>query len=102
MIPIRRSARWESWRYMRPSMGPALRRSVHAGAGELLHPLELDHATHTAPLAGLHDIEVAARIAPDAMAGAMDRCTPTCQSLAVQCQNADHAAVVLGDVHNIV
>src|SRR4029077_14720124 len=67
-----------------------------------LLPLEFHNAPHAPPFARLHDVDIATRVAPDSVTGPMDRVTPTRQPLAVERQDADHAAVVLGDVNDVV
>src|SRR6516165_3407572 len=65
--------------------------------------LIFDDAPHTSPFARLHDVEIAVRIDPNPVTGAIDRAvSPACQALAVEGQDADPAAVVLGDVNDIV
>ena len=54
------------------------------------------------PLARLHDIEIAVRVDPDPVAGAVNRAAPAREALAVEGQDADHAAIVLGDVNDVV
>jgi hypothetical protein len=49
---------------------------------ELL-PFELYHASHASPVTGLNDVDVAVRVAPDAVAGAVDGIAPARQSFAV-------------------
>src|SRR6516165_7450916 len=68
-----------------------------------LLPLVFDDAPHAPPLARLHDIEVAMRVDPNPVAGAMDRAvSPARQTLAVEGQDADPAAIVLRDVNDVV
>src|SRR5687767_6720488 len=54
------------------------------------------------PFAGLHDIEIVVRVAPDAVARAVDRTTPGGEALAVEVEDADHPGIVLGDVDDVV
>ena len=64
-----------------------------------------DDAPHASPLARLHDIEVAVRVDPDPVTGAHARNRPVAparQPLAVEGQDADPAAIVLGDVDGVV
>src|SRR5579872_1018172 len=71
------------------------------GACPILNPLELHHTPYASPLARLHDIDIAARIPPDPMTRPMDRVTPSRQPLAIQRQNTDHPAIMLGDINNV-
>jgi len=57
----------------------------------LLWPFEFHHAPHAAAGTRLHHMNVAAGIAPDAVAGAVNRIVPTCQLLAIQREDAGHA-----------
>src|SRR5437899_2262972 len=61
----------------------------------------LHHAARASPGAGPHDVEVAAGVAPDAVARAEARVAPLGQALAVERQDADEPAVVLGDVDDV-
>src|SRR5271167_2716777 len=68
-----------------------------------LLPFVLDDAAYAPPLARLHDIKVAVRINPDPVAGTIDRAVaPARQALAVEGQDADPPAIVLGDVNDVV
>ena len=42
------------------------------------------------------------RVDPDPVAGAVNRAAPAREALAVEGQDADHAAIVLGDVNDVV
>src|SRR5271167_503418 len=97
------------WRSRSASEAPQVqgrrraRRLCPAPPGRGLLPLVFDDAPHASPLAGLHDTEVAVRVDPDPMTGTMDRAiAPACQALAVEGQNTDPAAIVLGDVDDVV
>src|ERR1700730_6662579 len=84
------------------TLGLPRSRKFEPDGGALL-PLVLDDAAHAAPLARLHNVEVAVRIDPDPMAGAIDgTVAPAGQALAVEGQDADHPAIVLGDVDHVV
>src|SRR5262245_17614036 len=67
-----------------------------------LLPHVLHHATYASPLTRLDDIEIALGIHPDAVARTVDGAAPASQALAIQRQNAHHAAVVLGDVDDVI
>ena len=55
------------------------RGATHSASGQRLLSLVLDDAPHASPLARLHDVEVAVRVDPDSMTGAMDRAvSPAC------------------------
>src|SRR5687767_9423586 len=64
------------------------------------------HVLHDPPAPspgpGAHDVEIAAGIRPDAMTRAEARIAPVREAFALQVQDADHSAVVLDDVHDIV
>src|SRR5262249_29457103 len=68
----------------------------------LSHPHVLDDSPDASPTPRPHDVEVASRIAPDAVARAKARIAPLGQSLTLEGQDADEAAVVLGDVDDVV
>src|SRR5512139_230793 len=67
-----------------------------------LHAHVLHHVPLPAPPTGAHDVEVAARIAPDPVAGLEGGITPAREALARERQHAHHAAVVLDDVHDVL
>ena len=62
----------------------------------------LHDAPGTPPRARAHDVEVPPRVAPDAVAGAEARVAPLGQPLALEREDADEPAVVLGDVDDVV
>jgi PAS domain S-box-containing protein len=94
-FPAERAALMRPWR--RRGRPPET-----AGVPVLL-AVVLHDTPHASPVAGLHDVEVAPRVAPDPVAGAIGRpVAPARQALAVERQDADHAAVVLGDVDDVV
>src|SRR5712691_2861935 len=61
----------------------------------------LHHAPRPSPGSGPHDVEIATRIAPDAMARTEAGIAPLCQALAFQCPHTDQATVVLGDIDDV-
>src|SRR4029077_14031083 len=61
-----------------------------------------DDAPGTPPRAGPHHVEIAVRVAPDAVTRAKARIAPLGQALTVEGQDADQPAVVLGDVDDVV
>src|SRR5579859_174967 len=67
-----------------------------------LHPLKLHNTPYPPPFARLHDIQIAVRVAPYAVARTVDRITPSGESLAVECQDADHTAIMFGDVNDVI
>src|SRR5215203_3139684 len=69
----------------------------HSAAADVL-----DDPSGSTPGARPDDVDVAVRVAPDAMTGAEARVAPAGQPLAVEGQDADEAAVVLGDVDDVV
>src|SRR5436190_1559393 len=79
-------------------------RGLTGRAGLLLLPVVFHDASHARrPFARLHDVEIAPRVAPDAVARAVDRpVAPARQPLAIQIQDADKAAIVLGDVDRVL
>src|SRR6516162_459929 len=78
-------------------------RPLGAALDQGLLALIFDDAPHTSPFARLHDIEIAVRVDPNPVAGAIDRAVPPArQALAVEGQDADPATIVLGDVNDIV
>src|SRR4029453_12847217 len=62
----------------------------------------LHDAPGTSPRAGPHHVEIAVRVAPDAVTRAKARIAPLGQTLAFERQDADQTAVVLGDIHAFV
>src|SRR6266849_6254160 len=66
------------------------------------HPHVLHEAPAPAPGARPHDVEVPAGVAPDAVARAEARIAPLREALALERQDAHQAAVVLGNVDDVV
>src|SRR5439155_14279922 len=74
-----------------------------AASAPRLLPLVLYDSAHPTPFSGLDDIEIALRIDPDPVARAVDRAVaPTRETFAVEGQNTDLAAIVLGHVDRVV
>src|SRR5262249_52424737 len=82
---------------------PSPRPSPRSGEGDASAHADVFHDSATAPPAPRpHDVEVAAGVPPDAVTRAKARVAPPGQALAVEGEHADHAAIVLRDVHDIV
>src|SRR6516225_5734521 len=77
-------------------------KSGHQSVFPLL-PFIFDDAAHAAPGTWLHDIEIAVRVDPDAVARAIGRAVPPAREApAIEGENADHAAIVFGDINGVV
>src|SRR5436853_378478 len=62
----------------------------------------MSDAAPPSPGTRTHDVQIAARIAPDPVARAKCRIAPMCKALAVEREHAHHAGVVLDDVHDVL
>ena len=63
---------------------------------------ELDDGAALAALVGFDHVDVLVGVDPDAVAGAVGQGAPLGQAFAFQGENANQAAVVLGDVDDVV
>src|SRR5712691_3339552 len=70
--------------------------------GPLVQAYVLHDTPGPSPGSWPYNVEITAGVAPDAMTRAEAGVTPLCQALAFQGQDADQAAVVLGDIDDVV
>src|SRR5687767_6620755 len=86
--------------------GTAARRQVRDACGSDSCFRPNAHVLHDppspSPWARAHDVEIAARVAPDAVARLERRVAPLREALAFQREDADVAAVVLDDIDDVV
>src|ERR1700730_7609959 len=67
----------------------------------VLPPCVFHDAPHAPPFARLHDVDVLTGITPDPMDGPMDGRAPSGQTLPIQRDDTEHAAVMFRDINDI-